>query len=79
MKSTATITRAQAKKLYPDNLVMVSSEFGFDMFICKEDNSFGFGVTDKKEDAINWSELDGSKLEYHKSVTGYAGLKFEKA
>lgn len=74
-----TITAAQAKKLYPDNLVMVSREFGFDMFICKADTSFGFSVTDKKEDAIKWSELDGSKLEYHKAVTGYKGLQFEKA
>lgn len=73
------ITRKQAMKLYPDNLVMVSREFGYDMFIAKADNTFGFCVTDKKEDAIKWSELDGTKLEYHKAVTGYKGLKFEKA
>lgn len=73
-----TITRTQAKKLYPDNLVMVTREFGYDLFIAPLNNG-NIDSTDKKEDAEKWSELDGSKLGYYQAVTGYKGLKFEQA
>ena len=60
------------------NLVMVTREFGNEIFIAPLKNS-NIQITDKKEDAEKWSEIyDQSKLAYYKAVTGYKGLKFEK-
>lgn len=72
------ITRKQAMKLYPDNKVMVTREFGYDLFIAPLKNG-NIDICEKKEDAQKWSELDGTKLDYYKAVTGYKGLKFEEA
>jgi len=71
------ITKTQAKKLYPSELVMVTKEFGYDLFIGPLNNG-NISLTDKKEDAEKWSELDSSKLGYYQAITGYENLKLEK-
>ena len=60
-----------------NNLVMVTREFGYELFIAPLMNG-EIQTTDIKKDAENWSEFDGTKLEYYKAVTGYSQLKFEK-
>lgn len=60
------------------DMVMVTREFGYDIFIAPLKN-LNIQTTDKREDAELWSaDYDQMKLAYHKSITGYKGLKFEK-
>jgi len=70
------ISRKEALKLYPNNRIMVTNEFGYPIYIAPSKN-LQIQTTDKKEDAEKWSELDGSKLDYYKAVTGYKELALE--
>lgn len=72
------MTRRELIKKYPANSVMVTREFGYPIFIAPLKNLADIEVTDKVEEAEKWSpELDGTKLAYHKAVTGFKGLAFE--
>jgi hypothetical protein len=71
------MTRKEALKKYPSNMVMVTREFNSEIFIAPLKGG-KIQVTDNKNEAEKWSELDGSKLGYHKAVTGYKELKFEQ-
>ncbi len=55
---------------------MVTREFDSPIFIAPLKN-LTIQTTDKKEDAELWCDFDLTKLNYHRSVTGY-DLKFEK-
>ena len=56
--------------------IMVSHEFGKPVYIAPLKDG-KIQVTDNKEHAELWSEFDGSKLNYHKAVTGYKELQWE--
>ena len=62
----------------PNNtFVMVTTEFGYDLFIGKLDQKGNMQVTDKAEEAQLWDpNFDQTKIEYHRAVTGYKGLEF---
>lgn len=60
------------------NMVIVTREFGYDLFIAPLKN-LELQITNKKEEAEKWSEThDQTKLNYYRTVTGYKGLAFEK-
>jgi hypothetical protein len=67
----------KTQKAYQNNLIMVTNQFGYELFIAplKDGN---IDITDKKEDAETWCELDQTKLEYYRAVTGYTKLEFVK-
>ena len=61
-----------------NNVVMVTREFGNEIYIAPLKN-LKIQITNKKEHAENWSkEYDQSKLDYYIIATGYKGLIFEK-
>ena len=57
---------------------MVTYEFGNPIYIAPLKN-LDIQITDKRNEANTWhSQYDLTKLAYHKSVTGYKQLIFEK-
>ncbi len=73
------LTPAQFLKQNPDKYVMVTYQFADPIYIAPMKN-LEIRITPKKEEAEQWSEMDrtDTKLNYHKAVTGYNELKFEK-
>lgn len=73
------LTAKQYLKLHPDKYVMVTYEFGDPIFIAPL-KDLQIQVTPNKTEAETWTELDNTptKLNYHKTVTGYQKLVFEK-
>lgn len=65
------------KKLL-QNYVMMTDEFGFDLYIAETEKT-NCPITDKKDEALIWDERDvqSIKLEYWKTLTGYKELQWE--
>lgn len=61
----------------PHNLIMVTHEFGYPIYIAPFNSFINPSITDKKEEAEKWSAFDKTKIEFHKALTGYKGLVFE--
>lgn len=58
--------------------VMVTRQYGAPIYIAPLKNS-EIQVTDKLEEAEIWGEMDSeTKLNYHRSVTGWDELEFEE-
>ena len=76
---TKKLTAKQYLKLHPTKYVMVTYEFGDPIFIAPTQN-LKVQVTNIKNEAEIWSELDNSplKLDFYKSCTGFNRLQFEK-
>ncbi len=77
--SSKRLTAKQYLKIHRNKYVLVTYEFGSPIFIAPL-KDLQIQVTDKREHAELWSELDISpmKLEYHNVATGYKKLEFEK-
>lgn len=59
---------------------MMTSEFGYPLYIAAQSNGQLPDVTDNKADAAIWDDRDGqAKLDYHRAVTGYTGLQYVPA
>ena len=57
--------------------VMVTREFGSPIFIAPM-KKLQIQITEKKEEAEKWHpEFDQTKLEFHRTITGYSKLTFE--
>ena len=62
-----------------NNLVMVTNEFGFNMFVAELKNS-EINTTDNPKDAELWDgNFDQTKLQYYRAVTGFKKLRFDSA
>ena len=76
--SSKKLTVKQYLKEHPDRYVMVTYEFGDPIYIAPL-KDLEIQVTPNRNEAEEWSELDTTtKLEYHRTVTGFKKLKFEK-
>lgn len=76
--SSNKLTVKQYLKEHPDRYVMVTYEFGDPIYIAPL-KDLEIQITPNRNEAEEWSELDTTtKLEYHRTVTGFKQLKFEK-
>lgn len=76
--SSKKLTVKQYLREHPDRYVMVTYEFGDPVYIAPM-KDLQVQITPNLEEAEEWSELDTTtKLDYHKAVTGFKALKFEK-
>lgn len=76
--STKKLTVKQYLKKHTDRYIMVTYEFGDPIFIAPL-KELEIQITLNRNEAEEWSELDTTtKLEYHRTVTGFKQLKFEK-
>lgn len=77
--TTKGMTAKEYLKLHLEQYVMVTREFGEPIYIAPLKNMC-ISVTLDRSEAEKWSALDNgnTKLSYHKSATGYKGLKFEQ-
>lgn len=73
------LTAKQYLKQHSDKYVIVTYEFSDPIFIAPLEN-LQIQITPNRVEAETWTELDNTpiKLEYHKTVTGYRELMFEK-
>ena len=73
------LTSKQYLKLHPDKYVMVTYEFGDPIYVAPL-KDLRIQVTPNKTESEIWTELDHTpiKLDYHKEVTGYNQLIFER-
>ncbi len=75
------MTAKQYLKLHPEKYIMVTYETGSPVYICEPSTKglFDVGITDKREDAIEWSAIDNTptKLGWYVNKTGYKNLVFE--
>ena len=61
-----------------NNLIMVTNEFGFNLFVAPLNDS-KINVTDNPKDAELWDgNYDKTKLDYYRAVTGFKKLRFDE-
>ena len=77
--NTKKLTPKQYLKAHPDKYVMVTYEFGDPIYIAPLTN-LQIQITIVRSEAEIWNKLDHTpiKLEYHRKLTGYSKLQFER-
>jgi hypothetical protein len=74
--------RQLVKESGKDEYVLVTREFGYPLYIGELDEHLKITVTANLTEAKKWGALDAGhegKLSFHRIITGYNGLKFEKS
>ena len=64
-----------------DEFVLVTHQFGYPLYIGELDKHLKITVTNNLNEAKRWGNLDAlheGKLSFHRIITGYDSLNFEK-